>query len=55
VSVIGPAGASPAILGLDVRVLVVENEVKLGSMIRKGLRELGLLANVASTARTRSG
>ena len=30
-----------------VRVLVVEDEVKLASLIRKGLREEGLLADVA--------
>jgi len=47
VSVIGPAGASPAILGLEVRVLVVEDEVKLASLIQKGLREEGLFADVA--------
>jgi two-component system OmpR family response regulator len=37
----------PAMLGSVVRVLVVEDEVKLASLIRKGLREEGLLADVA--------
>jgi len=36
-----------AILQSSVRVLVVEDEVKLASLIRKGLREEGLLADVA--------
>jgi two-component system OmpR family response regulator len=36
-----------AILPSPVRVLVVEDEVKLASLIRKGLREEGLLADVA--------
>jgi two-component system, OmpR family, response regulator len=36
-----------AILPTAVRVLVVEDEVKLASLIRKGLREEGLLADVA--------
>jgi two-component system OmpR family response regulator len=34
-------------LDLQVRVLVVEDEVELASLIRKGLREEGLLADVA--------
>jgi two-component system, OmpR family, response regulator len=34
-------------LGAAVRVLVVEDEVRLASLIRKGLREEGLLADVA--------
>jgi two-component system, OmpR family, response regulator len=36
-----------AILPTAVRVLVVEDEVKLASLIRRGLREEGLLADVA--------
>jgi two-component system OmpR family response regulator len=36
-----------AILELAVRVLVVEDEVNLASLLRKGLREEGLLADVA--------
>src|SRR4051794_21787930 len=36
-----------AMLDLAVRVLVVEDEVKLASLIRKGLKEDGLLADVA--------
>jgi two-component system OmpR family response regulator len=36
-----------AMLSEDVRVLIVEDEVKLASLIRKGLREEGLLADVA--------
>ena len=36
-----------AILRWTVRVLVVEDEVKLAGLIRKGLREEGLLADVA--------
>ena len=39
--------AQAAILQASVRVLVVEDEVKLASLIRKGLREEGLLADVA--------
>jgi two-component system, OmpR family, response regulator len=39
--------ARRAMLGLDVRVLVVEDEVNLASLIRQGLREEGLLADVA--------
>ena len=39
--------AQAAILPTAVRVLVVEDEVKLASLIRKGLREEGLLADVA--------
>jgi two-component system, OmpR family, response regulator len=39
--------AQAAILQSSVRVLVVEDEVKLASLIRKGLREDGLLADVA--------
>jgi two-component system, OmpR family, response regulator len=39
--------AQAAILQSSVRVLVVEDEVKLASLIRKGLREEGLLADVA--------
>jgi two-component system OmpR family response regulator len=39
--------AQAAILPSSVRVLVVEDEVKLASLIRKGLREEGLLADVA--------
>jgi two-component system, OmpR family, response regulator len=34
-------------LSLPMRVLIVEDEVKLASLIRKGLREEGLLADVA--------
>jgi two-component system OmpR family response regulator len=34
-------------LGGDVRVLVVEDEVKLAGLIRRGLREEGVLADVA--------
>jgi two-component system, OmpR family, response regulator len=34
-------------LGSVVRILIVEDEVKLASLIRKGLREEGLLADVA--------
>jgi two-component system, OmpR family, response regulator len=34
-------------LGGDVRVLVVEDEIKLASLIRKALREQGMLADVA--------
>jgi two-component system, OmpR family, response regulator len=37
----------PAMLERSVRVLVVEDEVRLASLIRKGLREEGLLADVA--------
>jgi two-component system, OmpR family, response regulator len=37
------------ILGDDVRVLVVEDEVKLAALIRKALREHGMLADVAVT------
>jgi two-component system, OmpR family, response regulator len=36
-----------AMLSEAVRVLIVEDEVKLASLIRKGLREEGLLADVA--------
>jgi two-component system OmpR family response regulator len=39
--------AALAKLRLTVRVLVVEDEVKLASLIRRGLREDGLLADVA--------
>jgi two-component system OmpR family response regulator len=39
--------AQAAILPSAVRVLVVEDEVKLASLIRKGFREEGLLADVA--------
>jgi two-component system OmpR family response regulator len=41
--------AALAKLRLTVRVLVVEDEVKLASLIRRGLREEGLLADVAVT------
>jgi two-component system, OmpR family, response regulator len=34
-------------LGRDVRVLIVEDEVKLASLIRKALREQGMLADIA--------
>ena len=37
------------------RVLIVEDEVKMAGLIRRGLREEGLAADVATTARTRSG
>src|SRR6476469_7635168 len=36
------------ILAFAMRVLVVEDEVKLASLIRKGLKEDGLLADVAT-------
>jgi two-component system OmpR family response regulator len=38
---------APGMLGGDVRVLIVEDEVKLASLIRKALREQGALADVA--------
>jgi two-component system, OmpR family, response regulator len=38
---------TPAMLEAVVRILIVEDEVKLASLIRKGLREEGLLADVA--------
>jgi two-component system OmpR family response regulator len=36
-----------AILGLTMRVLIVEDEVKMASLIRRGLREQGMAADVA--------
>jgi two-component system, OmpR family, response regulator len=40
------AGTPPAIV-LPMRILVVEDEIRLASLMRKGLREAGLLADVA--------
>src|SRR4051794_14209503 len=37
-----------AMLGLDMRVLIVEDEVKMAGLLRRGLREEGLAADVAS-------
>jgi two-component system, OmpR family, response regulator len=39
--------SAPGMLNRNVRVLVVEDEVKLAALIRKALREQGMLADVA--------
>src|ERR1700710_735140 len=39
--------SSAATLGFDMRVLIVEDEVKMASLIRRGMREEGLAADVA--------
>src|SRR4051812_31919767 len=41
------ADAAPAMLAPDMRVLIVEDEVKMASLLRRGLREEGLAADVA--------
>ena len=37
------------------RILIVEDQVKMASLLRRGLREEGLAADVAAAATTRSG